>query len=154
MFRLHITSRLMLIINESVKVFVPSITEYVSEVACCASVTPACLLSISNLLSLLCCKTDYLFCYISINVILLLKATVCCTDFHKESWCWKRLQELHHTASNTSAVVLFVALTPCIEAWCWHDSPVPVMSSGRIHTCTLDFQTDTMYMKMHKPNLT
>lgn len=55
-------------------------TEYVSEVACCASITLACLLNISNSLCLSCCKTDYLFCYISINVILLLNThgVLCC----------------------------------------------------------------------------
>lgn len=47
---------------------------------------------------------------------------------------WKRLQELRHAASNTSAVVLFVALTLCTELRCWHDSPVPAMSSALIHT--------------------
>lgn len=119
--RLHVMTRLVIMI------FV--ITEYVSEVACCASVTPACLLSISNFLSLLCCRTDYLFCYISINVILLLKATECCIVspqgifffffsflFLGSSDVSKRLQELRHTASNTSAAVLFVALTLCTEA--------------------------------------
>lgn len=51
---------------ESFRIFVYLITEYVSEVACCASVTPACLLSISNFLSLLCCK-NRLFILLHLN---------------------------------------------------------------------------------------
>lgn len=120
---------------------------YVSEVACCASVTLACLLNIINVLSLLCCKTDYLFCYISINVILLLKAHGVSHCFLQRIifflallMCGRGLQELRHTTSNTSAVVLFVALTLCTEPRCRHDSPAPASTHNSL---LLDFQTDT-----------
>lgn len=119
--RLHVMTRLVIMI------FV--ITEYVSEVACCASVTPACLLSISNFLSLLCCRTDYLFCYISINVILLLKATKCCIVlpqrffvFFPFSWHFRCVREAAGVASH-SQQHLCCRLVCCTDAL--HQASVP-----------------------------
>ena len=137
--RLHVMTRLVIMI------FV--ITEYVSEVACCASVTPACLLSISNFLSLLCCRTDYLFCYISINVILLLKATECCIVspqgiffffFFSFFLALPMCQRGCRSCVTQPATPL---LPSCLLRWrsapkppCRHDSPVPAMSSALIHS--------------------
>lgn len=63
--------RVMLIIVKTFWMFAYITTEYVGEVSLlCISYT-----CIVNFLSSLCCQTDYLFCYISINVILLLKTS-------------------------------------------------------------------------------
>lgn len=82
--------RFMLIIVKTFWMFAYITTEYVSEVSLlCISYT-----CIVNFLSSLCCQTDYLFCYISINVILLLKTSCLALFFYKESifflalWTW------------------------------------------------------------------
>ena len=127
--RLHVMTRLVIMI------FV--ITEYVSEVACCASVTPACLLSISNFLSLLCCRTDYLFCYISINVILLLKATECCFVspqgiffyfFFPFSWLFRCVKEAAGVASHSQQHL-------CCRLVCCADALHRSLRAGMTHLC-------------------
>lgn len=98
-----------------------------SEVACCA---PACVLSISNLLSLLCCKTDYLFCYLLINVILLLKATACCIVLQKVSFLSSVLEDVAESASQSQQQPC-CRRVGCIDAL--HQASMPAWL-----TCTSD----------------
>lgn len=113
---------------------------YINDKACRASLTPACLFSISNLLGLLCCKTDYLFCYILINVTLQISIgdTLCSSqgDFIL-------LAALMCGRGSRSCVTrpATLLLSSCWLCWRFEgrrDSPAPVMSSVLIHTDTGD----------------
>lgn len=128
------------------------ITEYVSDVACCASIILACLLNIY--VFSLCCKTDYLFCYISINVILLLKACSILHRFFAKNVFFLARLTLWRGCRSCVTQPATPLLSSCLLHWrsaseprCRHDSPAPAMSSAQPSThqalCLLYFQTNT-----------
>lgn len=134
------------------RIFAYWITEYVGDVACCASIILACLLNI-NVFSLLCCKTDYLFCYISINVILLLKACSILHRFFAKNVFFLARLILWRGCRSCVTQPATPLLSSCSLHWrsaseprCRHDSPAPAMSSAQPsthHALCFYFQTNT-----------
>lgn len=121
------------------------ITEYVSEVACCASVTPACLLSISNFLSLLCCRTDYLFCYISINVILLLKAMECCIVLPQRIFFFLSFFLALLMCHRGCRSCVTQPATPLLSSCLLHWRSAPSLRAGMTHLCQRCHQHSSTY---------